>query len=99
MVELKSKQSANEVTELKALVAQLELDCVNQMKLIKALQQKRIASKDLFDRNEMHSSYLQIMREREKVIDQLHQQIKKMGDMNVIKRNHIQSFGHQTGGF
>jgi len=80
IVELKSKQSATEVTELKQLISQLEVETVSMAKHIKSLQAKRVASKDLFGSNEMHSSYLQIMKEREKVIEQLHQQLKRVTD-------------------
>ena len=37
VVELKSKQSASEVTELKQLISQLELENLAQLKQIKAL--------------------------------------------------------------
>lgn len=72
VVELKSKQSASEVVELKQLVSQLELENLAQIKQLKGMQQKRLSGKDLFMQNEMHSSYLSIMKEREKIIEQLH---------------------------
>lgn len=96
VVELKSKQSATEVVELKQLVSQLEMDNLQNSKIIGLLQQKRMSSKELFAQNEMHSSYLSIMKEREKIIEQMHGQIKKLGDkivMNVSKADTYQSFG------
>ena len=41
----------------------------------------------------MHQSYLNIMKEREKVIEQLHAQIKKLGEQKIMKVPNQQSFG------
>ena len=54
VIELKSKQSASEVTELKQLISQLELENLSQIKQIKALQQKHLSSKELFQQNETY---------------------------------------------
>lgn len=48
VVELKSKQSASEVCELRQLVQQIELENVALVKMVKFLQQKRLESKELF---------------------------------------------------
>ena len=84
VIELKSKQSASEVTELKQLISQLELENLAQIKQIKALQQKHLTSKELFLQNDMHASYVGIMREREKVLEKLHQQLKKVADQSMM---------------
>jgi hypothetical protein len=42
----------------------------------------------------MHQSYLSIMKEREKVIEQLHNQIKKLGEAKIM--NDHASFGPQS---
>jgi len=100
VIEFKSKQSASDVTELKHLVAQLELENLSYIKHIKQLETKRLASKELFAGNEMHQSYITIMKEREKVIEQLHQQLKKLSDQNVLKVQATnQSFGQPTGAY
>jgi hypothetical protein len=39
---------------------------------IAVLVASRVNSKDMFQANDMHQSYLNIMKEREKVIEQLH---------------------------
>jgi hypothetical protein len=50
--------------------------------------------KDLFQANEMHQSYLNIMKEREKVIEQLHNQIKRLGEARIMNEpNNNASFG------
>ena len=71
VVELKQKQSANEMVELKQIIAQLEVENTHMQKMVAQLQEKRVSSKDLFGLNEMHQSYLSIMKEREKVIESL----------------------------
>lgn len=55
--------------------------------MVKFLQQKRLESKELFQANEMHSSYLSIMKEREKIIEKLHNQLKKISSQQVLKTN------------
>ena len=60
---------------------------------IGALTQQRTNSKDLFQANDMHQSYLNIMKEREKVIEQLHAQIKKLGEQKIMNVPNQQSFG------
>ena len=102
VVELKSKQSASEMVELKQLVSQLELENLGLIKQLKNLHAKRVSSKDLFDKNEMHSSYLCIMKEREKIIEQLQKQLKRVADQKILNaKNYEQSFGgtnaHHTG--
>ena len=69
VIELKSKQSASEIVELKQVVSQMELEQLYLRKRVQALQGERINSKDLFQANDMHQSFLSIMKEREKVID------------------------------
>lgn len=72
VAELKTKQTASEIADLKDLVSQLELENLQYVKKIAMLQEARINSKDLFQANDMHQSYLSIMREREKVIESLY---------------------------
>jgi uncharacterized protein YqgQ len=48
----------------------------------------------------MHSSYVSIMKEREKVIEMLHGQLKKMSDQRVMNNQPIyntHSFGNRSG--
>ena len=42
----------------------------------------------------MHQSYLTIMKEREKVIEQLHNQIKRLGEAKILQEGANASFGH-----
>lgn len=72
VIELKSKQNAQEVTELRQLLSQVQLENLNMIQMVKYLQKKRLESKELFSANEMHQSYLGIMKEREKIIEKLH---------------------------
>ena len=61
------------------------------------LVQNRVGSKDLFQANEMHQSYLNIMKEREKVIEQLHNQIKKLGEARIMNEQpNNASFGNYS---
>lgn len=60
------------------------MENLQNSKLIQHLQMKRLSSKELFHENEMHSSYLKIMKERQKVIEQLHSQLKKVTDKSVM---------------
>ena len=85
VAELKTKQTASEVADLKELVSQLQLENAQFVKKIAWLQEARISSKELFQANDMHQSYLEIMREREKVIESLYAQIKRMNDNRMLK--------------
>lgn len=78
--ELKTKQSVGEMIELKLLNSQLEIEQNNQNKKLAVLQEQRLNSKDLFVANDMHQSFLKIMKERELIIEQLQNQVKKFGD-------------------
>ena len=80
VIELKSKQSAQEIVELKQVIAQLQLENCSFTSKIQLMQQQRMNSRELFQANDMHESYLSIMKERERIIEQLHQHIKKLGD-------------------
>ena len=93
MIELKSKQSAGDIVEMKQLISTLELETNFLNEKIGALTQQRANSKDLFQANDMHQSYLNIMKEREKVIEQLHAQIKKLGEQKIMNVPNQQSFG------
>ena len=92
VIELKSKQSAADVAELRELASHLQLDNLNNLQKISILKEKRINSDALFKENEMHQSYLEIMKEREKVIENLYAQIKKLNNKQVL-RVQEQSFG------
>lgn len=85
VAELKTKQTASEVADLKDLVSQLQLENSQYMKKIGVLQEARINAKDLFQGNDMHQSYLGIMKEREKVIESLYGQIKRLSDTQLLK--------------
>ena len=95
-MELKSKQSADTIVELKQLISQLQLEATAQNEKLVILQHQRLNSRDLFQANDMHQSYLAIMKEREKVIEQLHMQIKRIGDNQVLRVGQ-NSFGGGTG--
>ena len=68
-MELKSKQSADTIVELKQLISQLQLEATAQNDKLVILQHERLNSRDLSQANDMHQSYLTIMKEREKVIE------------------------------
>lgn len=78
VVELKQKQSASDIVEIRQVTSQLHLDNAALIDKIKVLSEARVNSKDLFGTNDMHQSYLSIMREREKVIEKLYQQVKRL---------------------
>lgn len=84
VIELKSKQSAGDIVEMKQLISSLELEANFLNEKIAILVQQRVNSKDMFQGNDMHSSYLNIMKERERVIEQLHAQIKKLGEHQIL---------------
>ena len=48
MVELKSKQQASDVVELKSLVSQLQIETQSLIQKISLISEKRVKSKDLF---------------------------------------------------
>ena len=54
VVELKSKQSANDLVELKQLVSLLQVELNKKQEILGALQIQRVNANDLFESNEMH---------------------------------------------
>lgn len=72
VVELKQKQSASDIVELKQVISQLQVEAADRLEKIRLLSEQRMQSKDLFSANEMHQSYLSIMKEREKIIERLY---------------------------
>lgn len=84
VVELKQKQSASDIVEIRQVVSQLHLDNASMIDKIKLLSESRVNSKDLFGTNDMHQSYLSIMREREKVIEKLYHQVKRLTQQQTM---------------
>ena len=78
IIELKSKQQAGDMVELKQLISELQIQDNKNQKKITLLAVQRLNSKDLFMGNDMHQSYLIIMREREKIIEKLHEKLKEV---------------------
>ena len=62
----------------------MELQSQSQHQKIGILTETRVNSKDLFQANEMHSSYLQIMKDRERMIEGLTQQIKRLSQGHLL---------------
>lgn len=75
------------MTNLKEVISQQQEENAFLVKKIGILSEKRINCKEMFQSNDMHQSYLSIMKEREKVIESLYSKFKKLNDQNVLKVN------------
>ena len=73
------------MVELKQLLSELQIQGNRNQKKIEVLVVQRMNSKDLFMGNDMHQSYLIIMREREKIIEKLHEKLKELSGNQVFK--------------
>ena len=58
VVELKQKQSASDIVELRQCISQQHLDLADYAEKIKLLSETRVKTQELFGANDMHQSYL-----------------------------------------
>jgi hypothetical protein len=86
VIELKQKQSATDIAELKQLISQLQLESAGYIEKIKLLSEARVTAKELFTANELHSSYLTVMKDREKIIEKLYAEVKKVSKKNALNQ-------------